>query len=138
MSTVIRPFGWDNTKAFYGREVATLQKIKNAATAGTYIRHISSPISFLRSGTASTKRKLSLTFADDLPAGAILYVNHQTARACGLVLGTGFVKATLIGSEADTKGTGNWVCGFLYNGTGFIQITRDNLRLGYKSHPLKG
>lgn len=82
--------------------------------------------------------ELRLKIDDQLPAGAMLYVTYKQTAAgrTGLKLGSGFAGMKSVGGLTTAKGTGQWVVGFIYNGTSFIPMGRDNLNLGYAAHKL--
>lgn len=100
----------------------TVTKIAAASTAVE--RTITANNSYLRIATA-TKGKTIKFFADDnLPAGAVVYVSASSASS-ELLLSSGFGGArAFINSKTAGKGTGNWDCAFVYNGTDFRHIGR--------------
>jgi hypothetical protein len=84
------------------------------------------------------KVKLTITFDDHLPAGAILNIRTNVAKGTGVYFATGSLSskasAFKIG-RADAKATGHWSTSFFYDGTGLMPYAFVNLnadKLGMK------
>ena len=90
---------------------------------------IDAAVFFIKSPTAKTSRELVLDIDDNLPAGAMIHIEHlASASGSKLVLGTGFAGVTRMAKTTTTKGTGNYYQSFTYNGTAFVPITDQFLK----------
>jgi hypothetical protein len=67
---------------------------------------------------ATGNRTLNLTIDDDLPPGAMLFIQNKTNGAETLIFGTGITGATLTGVAGKTFGLLA-----VYNGTVFIEAS---------------
>ena len=112
MGTIIYPFGAASTlarptakQALASYELANMFNILSIPTID------------------NRKMKLTITFDDDLPVGAILNIRTYIAKGTGIRFATGSLTPKAAGftiGEADAKGTGHWSVSMFYDGTGLL------------------
>ena len=105
-----------------------LNTVTKCATAAAVkvSRTITENYSTLRIATGTKEVKINLAAGDDLPTGAILLLNVQTAGS-RITLGTGIAggaRTYLNTITVAAEGTGNWFVTLMYDGTDFIPTAR--------------
>ena len=104
-----------------------LNTVTKCATAAAIkvSRTITENYSRLRIATGTKEVKINLAADDNLPAGAIVLLNVQTAGS-RITLGTGIanMRTYLNTITAAANGTGNYFVTLMYDGTNFVPTGR--------------
>jgi hypothetical protein len=122
MGTIIYPFGAASTLA-----IPTAKQASASYELANMFNILSIPT------IDNRDFKLTITFDDDLPVGAIMNIRTYIAKGTGVYFATGSLTPKAAGFKigvADADGTGHWSTSFFYDGVGLVPYSIVNLVAG--------